>query len=544
MAITLVKAPSQLHPAKNKVEFTLNTNNQYIVPPNDANRARVSFSIVANPVSAGNIKFFIGNPLSGIQREIVFTFHTSPNESGTQLPNNNAADPSAVYGARVIEYLLKNYYIGSAYTAEIIYVSLTEVEIELTANEEGIENSISFQENLASNEVVGTGSANGSNTTKRPNFRIFFDVFKEQTWGQFDERPVYSAEGVPDAAGNCSFDIKRIITAITSYTIPPFATGTGIESCPGVVRYFIKALESWGDIPVPQGYMRTPSTANEYLIALHGAFAYASYPFAGAFANYISNSLPKFCTAMPNGKITVHRSQKQFLTCYTKAITYSSGVPQPGTYRLQGILYYTDGTNSGAFANWKTFTGVVGDCFKTYRVGYNDLAIDTLKASGKTVSKYTVRLFNGTNAISENFTFNVEPDDTRYPRYFMFMNSFGFPESVYFYGDQVRNIGFTTRNIQRHDIAIDETGKIFDGEFDETDAEWRRTFEISTGNKDRAHQLYFLDFINSPARYLQDVDKFVKINLSSSTIELDDDERTTFALRLAYSDSFLERGIA
>lgn len=541
MAITFVKTPEPAHPAKNVAPVLINTDNQYIIAPGPALYANLVIRVVADPPTTGNFKLFIGDPIIPLQRELTFTFHASPNDNGFQLPTNALSEPINDYvNDTLIPALLKNYYIAQGYSLKMQNGSTTQAEIVFTARNYGIENSIVFTENFTANEIIGVSVSYGSSPQVRDNFRIFMDVFREKTFYTAEDEIIFSSEATPDIAGNAEFDIHRILTAASSYTVPPF-TGDIIEPINGPIRYYLAALESYDEPPTPRAYKRHPAVG--YYYALHGGQRYVNAPYTGLYSNHINASATEWLTAMPNNTI-VHPAQKQFLSLFLRGTTVG-GVPQTGTYRLQGIMYYTDGSNSGSYATWTTFNNIVGENFYSFRVGYTDLAIKNRKASGKTVASYSIRIINAANnAVSQVFTFNVEQDDTRNPRYFLFINSYGMPESIYCFGERVRKVELNTKNIQRHTVSVDAVKKIVHGEFDQVDSEYQNVYEISTGNKNRDYMQYFIDFINSPVRFQQYATHYQKIILKSTDISLDTDNESTFAVRFSLSDAQMERGIA
>lgn len=542
MAITFIKTPEPAHPAKNQADFVVNTDNQYLIAPGSGLYAWLVIRVVASPPTTGNFKLFIGDPIIPAQRELTFTFHATPNNNGLQLPTNALSEPIDDYvKGMLIPALLNNYYIAQGYNVEMQNSSATEAEIKFTAKNYGIENSILFQENFTGNEIIGVGASAGSSPIMRENFRIFFDVFKERDFYTEQDDIIFSSEATPDLNGDSAFDIKRVLTAATGYSVPPFS-GSGIMAVDGPARYYVKAAESFGTIPQPQAYKRFPSSG--YLFAIHGASLYANSPYTDLYANHINAGANSWLTAMPSGGTIVHPLQKQYLSLFLRGTTVG-GIPQSATYRLQGTLLYTDGTTSGSFTTWSTFTNIVGENFYTFRVGYTDLNLKAKQAAGKTIASYTIRIINAaSDPVSQEFTFKVEQDETRHPRYFMFINSFGMAESIYCYGERVARVKVSTKNVQRHAIKVNATNKIVDGEFDQVDTEHQATYEISTGNKDRAYMQYIKDFINSPGRWQQTADFYQKIILSGSDFNLESDNDSTFALRFSYSDAQLERGIA
>jgi hypothetical protein len=389
---------------------------------------------------------------------------------------------------------------------------------------------------LTTNGTVASYSAIlntvGIDKAIRPNFRVFMDVFAEKNMLQNDFELVYPGEGVPDNSGKVGFDLNPILESITGYTIPKFNLGSipcFIQQ--KVKRFYVKFCEVYGTPPTPQRYYRWPANEGFYATTLHAAASNNKYPFS-TFANGY------YKTAMPSGKIVLHKQQKQYLTVFSNIFSYD--------YYIEVKLYYSNGTSSGVIQLFydQDRLGLFNN-YVTFQCGYDDLGIDSIKASGKTVVKYDVRL-SGSFIEPEPafFTFLVDNETQRYPRYFLFINSYGFPETVYFYGLETRSIEADTTVVQRPFISVDATNEIVHGEFAETNRTMRGTTQVTTGNKDKTHLDYFKDFIASPARYQQTQTQFVNVIMEKATIEMDKDDDTLFSLDFKFKEAMFERGIA
>ncbi len=539
MAITFPKTPPTATLSHNQVEVVVNSDEQYIIPPDANAHASLRIRVVNDPVSAGNVKFFIGDPLTDAIRELTFTFHASPDDSGYQLPRNVAAEPIDDYVLGVlIPALNENYFIATGYTLAMENSSSTQAEILFTARNFGSAHTITFTENLASNEIVGVSGAWGSNPEARENFKIYLDMFAEDGLYSGNDKLLFQSDGVPNVDGDCVFAINRILDAAAGYTIPGFDTNT-IEEATGAVRYFVRAAEVYGANPSPRKFHRYPNIG--FLWALWGGSKSSKFPHE-IYTHYINAAQNKWLTCMPDGTV-VHKLQKQVLTLFCTGTT-TGGFPDDATYLLEGKMFYTDGTDSGSWAEWAEYTDIPSMRFYRFRVGYTELGIDAKKEPDKTVAKYSIRITRAASAISQTFTFTVEQKTVRNPRFFLFVNSFGCAESIYMYGEQERTLAHSAKSIQRHRIDVDTADKIMHGEFDEVDNEFRRVYAISTGIKDKSYLDYFIDFVNSPERFLQASNMFSKITIPGAEMKLDSDADSTYALRLNYSDAVIERGNA
>ena len=530
MALTVTKSPSQVIPAKNQCDIEVTTNN---VVTAAGSKALAIIQISKTPTTGF---LTIANNLFSQS----FTFETTPNTSGLELPRNSAALDSNVYANTIlIPALLNNYYINRDYTIELNSVSPSTFMLLFTARQNGAAYTLTTNGTVASYSAILNTA--GTDKAIRPNFRVFMDVFAEKNMLQNDFELVYPGEGVPDNSGKVGFDLNPILESITSYSIPPFEDA-GVFFLNKMKRFYVKFCEVFGTPPTPQRYYRWPTTEGVYATAFYAAAKNNSYPFSTFGNSY-------FKTAMPNGSIVLHPQQKQYLTFFNTNPA-SEGVGY--FFKITVKLYYTDGTES----SWIDYqSDVIHDetplsysNYLTIDVGYSQLRIDTLKASGKTVERYEVKsggvLEEDAQLETPAFGFKVEQDAQRYPRYFLFINSYGFPETVYFYGLEARSIEADTTVVQRPFISVDANNAIVHGEFAETNRTLRGTTQVTTGNKDKTHLDYFKDFIASPARYQQTQTQFVNVIMEKATIEMDKDDDTLFSLDFKFKDAMFERGIA
>lgn len=519
MALTITKAPSQVIPAKNQCDIEVSTN-AYVTAAGIAATAIIQLS---STPTTGNL--VIGNSV----KSQTFTFETTPNTSGIQLPRNTGSLASDVFAETIlIPALLNNYYLNRDYTIELNSFAPSTLMLLFTAKKKGAQYTISSSGTVT--DYASISNTPGTDRAVQPNFRIFMDVFAEQTPFQNDFDLVFPAEGIPDENNKTGFNLQQVLEAITGYSIPPF-TGAPIFVQDQVKRFYIKFCEVFGANPAPQRYYRWPTSESQYATALHAAARNSKYPFT-TFGN------PYYKTTMPSGAMVLHKQQKQFLTVYRNLFA--------DDYYVDVKLYYSDGTSSSIIQLFYD-SDVIGltNRYVTFRCGYSDLDIDAIKASGKTVVKYDVRISGSTiDPQPEFFTFLVDNSIQRYPRYFLFINSYGFPETIYFQGFESRALELDTTIVQRPFVAVETANATIHGEFDETNKTLRGTSELSTGNRDKLYLEYFKDFLASPARYQQTATQFVKAIMEKATIEMDKDDDTLFALKIKLKDAMFERGNA
>ena len=524
MAITVTQQPELVIPAKNQIDIEVQTD-AYVI--NNGGFAEANITI---PVTPGAGTLNIANSLFSL----VFTFNAAPNDSGLQIHNNVGAVLTAEVYCKtvVIPALRNNYYLNRYYNISYVSNTGSHLTFKLKAINKGIAYTLTCSSTIGG--VSFPLNTAGIDKTVQPNFSVFMDVFVFNNHNDADAVKAYAAEGVPDANNKVLFNLQSILEAVTSFIIPAFGA-IGPNAIDGAKRFYCKFLEIYGTTPTPRKYYRWPAGENNTALALHGSSLAEKAPFD----NYND---PYYKTTMPSGKIVVTKTQQQYLT-----IKLINAVDESFSYdfTIDCKLYYTDGTSSAWLTSYsETFPDeeYMGGHMAA-SVGYTQLGIDAIKAVGKTVASYDVKIYTPSMTPGV-FNFLVEQEAQRYPRHFLFINSFGFPETVYFYGIQNRAISFDTTAVQRNTVGVDRANNIVHGEYDETNTTFRKTLEISTGNKDKSHLDYFTDFIASPARYEQQATQWVKVVMDRGDIEMDKDDDTLFALKFKYKMGTNERGNA
>lgn len=289
----------------------------------------------------------------------------------------------------------------------------------------------------------------------------------------------------------------------------------------------------------------TPQAVNSYenfanfspITALFGGFKRLNFIDDGLVSQYFNAEVNKFLTSIPNNT-ELHQEQLQFLSFYLNKAN--------GLYlmKIRLKLYYDDGTSSNAIDSL-TFSDTK-NCIITVPVGYDQLAIDNLKASGKNVTKYDVWISNNANtAITETKTFLVNNDYYRHNRFFAYLNAFGVAETIWFTGNLKHNVMHDNQMVERIYYRDDEalTG-VYDGDLIEFDNKAKQSFTLSTGYKTKEWNDYAQQFINSHLKYAILTDKLAAINIDKTTVEVYNDTDTEFGFAFTYTYAWQEEGLA
>jgi len=501
--------------ARNPVEFELSTNNQITTA---GVKAYIDF--VFSGLPSNNQTF----TLTFLGRTLTFTFKSvSIDDSGQQILIEST-------GAGFVEDffmagMANNFYLNQDY--EFILVSSTTVRIK--ALKSGAKYSITGTE-AVSNMTLGTPVA-GVDAVYREGFRILADVFAETGYLVGDYQSLFGAEGIPDTNQTCLFDFTDVLCGLPLKPQAPSFTTSAIfilENC--YRRFFVKATEWYSS--APRVSQRIPA-GDLYYLAINGARKFLNL---ASDINTDFSAASKFLTLMP-ADITCAKAQHQYLSLFITA-DLSTNI----TLRLRYKLNYTDGS-SGAWATHSSLTGYNAKKIVTFKVGFDQLALEAEIASGKVVKSYQIKVDDGTDDISEVRTFTLI-SNRHQSRYFLFFNSFGLPESVFFHGMQSRTADFNRVEVRMNKPLYNATNAVYDGDIEQIYPEFKRGYELATGYKRKNYLEYFLDFMNSPRHYEQQANKYAAISIGKQDVELDTDKQRLYGLNLKYTDAFTERGNA
>lgn len=519
MTISVIKTPNSIVCSKNPVRVILETD-KFVL--NAGRLASIDLLFANNPSADFAITYM------GVEHVILFTPAPSASEPHEIITNVGALALDAYLQNVVIPSLNKIYLISSFY--DVVWISAGRIRIvaKNTGPEYNIFAGLNYVPGLSFPATV-----TGITRTYRPNFKIYCDVFAETELGA--SKKIFSGEGIPDVQNRCEFFLEHVLKGHPTYDIPTFTGSLGLLLQGQSKRYYIRYAENYGDVQVTYHYNRYP--ADGYLIAILGAESYIK-SFDESFFDTYFTAPSKFITSMPDGS-SVHRQQHQFLSFFYPGIGYGSAA----SFRIQVKLKYTDNTESG----WTNAGAVQAGNFEgrivTARVGYDQLGIDAIKAVDKDVLSYQVRIVNllGT-VITEAMLFKVYQEYCRYPRFFMFINSFGYPEVMFFHGERTESVEMQNEIIKRQNVNNDPSTGVYYGEYAETNNQIQDEYSLNTGNKDRNYLLYFRDFLLSPLRFEQTESHYEQIVLAKQSIKMPSENDTLFNLKFNYTRAWMEVG--
>ena len=504
--ITVNSQPDEFVLVRNPVNYELQTDN-YISTAGSKANCSILFTSSTN---SGTVTFtFLG-------KTIIFTQATTPDDSGLQYKEVGATQLD--FDTTFIDALEKNYDINQNYDVTRVSAGL----IRLTAKLTGTKYNIGIATTVTGTTLATTA---GVNTVYRERFKILHDVFFENTFGSDVFTQLFAGSGIPNEANKVAYNFSDVLRGALQLFIPPFAAFT-FNLNTTVKRFYTRYCESYGFPTVTNAYKKT-----NVKFGLLGARTFVNASIDNFLADYFTATPYKFLNTSPNNTV-VDRVQKQYLSIY---------IATPATYNFRITFTYTDLTTSNANgANM-----VISDAgFYTFETGYAALGMDALKTSGKTVLKYTIRLKDAASWLSETKTYCVDNNYQLFPRYFLFFNSFGMPETMYFTGKQTNQVQSKNEIIRKADYGFDVANGIFEGETAEINNELQFGYELNSGWKTKEWLTFFNDFLNSRKRFIQGSDKWIGVNIPAQKIQLQEDDNTLYSVKFNYQDSFIEKGNA
>jgi hypothetical protein len=509
--------------AFNPVEYILQTNND-LVTAGIKHKFKLQFIAFQNNG--------VTLTITALGQNIVFTFKQFGPFADNEIRSLIGGFPLSDWVEQYIyPAMLRNYVLDRNYN-----ITFSGNEITFEAKEAGTRYAINAT--VPNVNIIKSTITVGVDEVKRDNFNLVFDVYAEKTYMAGDYELIWPSMGVPDAQKRVRFDISKALTRSIKPKFPPFATlvanGAFVANLPR--RYYAKYAEAFGEPMQVKGY--DFFAAQSLTLALFGGKKKLNIKDTDLTTNYINAAVPKLLTSMPNG-IEVGPNQPQYLSVY-----WPLGVSGSYNVKARVKLYYQDGTSSEdltAYTSAQTQKAII-----TFSAGYAQLGINGLKDSTKTVVAYDVWLAdNGNVQRSQKFNFKVNHDYFRNNRYFIFINSFGCLETVWFTGNrkvQTQMDNDTYKRVHYNDTH--ESTAVYEGDTIEDNHETNYLFELSTGYKTKAYVDYVVEFFQSKMRYEFLTDKLALIVIDKTKVELYDDSDTDFGFKFSYQYSWKEEGLA
>lgn len=518
MAITVIQQPQPVFLAYSEKELIVETDSYWL---NQGTNAQLYLIVSSVPANGTKISFeFLG-------RIEEFTF-TNNLATANSLPNYIYA-PAVSVNTFITTYLVpkltSNYYLFRHYE---VTSSIGNVNgnVKILARELGTDYTIAG--GLGNPSITYKPVGKAVNAQARPNFRIIADLWVEEAPGSNAYKPAYAADAAP-INNRASFDFEDVYRGIFGFDIPSFNPGLNFILNAQQKRVQYRISEAYGQPLYVYPAKQLPEF-NTLTALAGGSQLRIDENFDQLFVSGTAGTR-RFLTNMPN-LVPVLKSQKNYLTVFVPG-TFGNNISLNATLKL----YYDDGT----FIEDLVFAFPVQPCggrFLTIQAGYNELQLDEVKDPAKTIDRYTISISGATH------TFLVRDEPELYARTFMFINSFGFPETILFTGARSLSLEMDNDIVRRNSVRINTEKSILEGEFDEVNNTLRQNYELSTGYHTKEYLEWFKDFVMSANRYEVISNCFSKMIIEKSKIKLFDEDDTLFAVKFSYKDAWIERGLA
>lgn len=413
MALTVSISPAEVQPAKkkNKIVWGFTTDN-YITDAGTNAALLLSFTGLG---AAGNTF-----TLTWGSNTVVFTCAITPDDSGLQYPQAyDEGETLAQWVARIVPYFTSNYLVGMDFTVAVDVA--VDTMVLFTARNVGT--AYTMDSSDITGNIVEDSHQDGTDI-------VYNDFFKALCIPYAVVAGVSTKCGemslTPDVDDETIFDVAEAIAPYLSSEkfFPEDGATYAVKRANICLPYFIRYAEKYGD---PQTVKLLTTTANFY--ALNGGIPYWKqleiYSQFSTWWEKLEYS-KQFLTFSPANQRII---SSQMVKLYYLVI----GVYIIETFTVKREITFTDGTTDAG--TMFTFSGSQYEVYELM-VGYAQNAFATIaQNAGKTIASYTVWVIDSGNTIvSEIKTFTLDWNSYEHTRQFMYLNSLGGYDCVFFSG--------------------------------------------------------------------------------------------------------------
>jgi hypothetical protein len=501
MALTLINTIAALNLVKNPLAVKLQTD-AFITGV--ATKCRIVLDFTGGTAAADE-SFTWDYP--EIDDEQEFVFKASPDSSGLQLPAYSAGT-TADWLDTVIPYLNKNYYIKRDWN-----VSRDGDNIVIEAKVVGTDYSATGVNNVADMNYSITA---GQDNTIAENFSIVLDTYVAGVL-------VSSQNLVPDDDQYAVFQIAEILLSQLTGYFPVYAFAAPALAVNVYKSFTLIYCEYYGDPPTYKGITESSS-----YVAVRGGFSFPDYPGSAYYPTWIQAN-KRFMTWKDTTR-RVTTTQKEFLNFLNHSATATSLI-------LKCKMYYSDGTDSTATAF--TEASVAQKEIWCFPAGYTQIAVDTLKTAGKTVTKYQLWIEDhASNVISEVITHVMESKYFENSRTFYFENSLGGIDSLRATGKREDNI-IIERSLTEKILDDYWSSTTVSRQTENYDNSYSFEYAISSGYKEKKEAISrMIELLISTDVRVDDGEKWIPVVIRKDSFKLYKDQDDEWFLSFEYSDAF------
>lgn len=454
---------------------------------------------------------------------ITFTFKTSPDNSGIQLPRQNSGESMASYVARVCTAIRKNSQLFKDFD---IAVS-GPASINFFSRQMNIYNLDSDD----STNISVTITASGAKKTYRPNFKAIMDIYEiNGTTGDYTALGSKSAS--PDENGHMLFDVAEQLRPRFSPDFTFNMPAVSIVRSDMVKKFELRLAESYGSVPVIQATNVIAQCPAIYGGVANQKLGLLNSQSLSLYADHIENQM-RFLTFHPNyKKVDKTQIERLYFYNYTGASTLKIKVTAMYTGLQEDSYYNSITATASKVLELNTSVNMLYS-LKTWAT-YTDSLIYAFK----------VQLFSTADiAVSEERVYEIDSLHYTENKYFIFLNSLGGFDTLRCMGDIEKSA-----NYQRVDAI-----KILDASFTNKSPQYIdynisevQTYKARTGWLSLTHESgrtmadYLRELFLSPIIYQITNDGPERIKITSGDVFIQQSEQNLHAIGFEYRKTFTD----
>lgn len=467
-------------------------------------KASNEFTFTSNPSNNDTLTFDIPN----IGASIVFTFKTTPDDSGVQLPLGTHT--STTYINTLVTELQKNYILSKYYNAANGGTS----KITFTAKENGELYDIDLTSSLGTESATG-----GNNDVYRKNFAIGCKIF---FLDGVDPQFILEVPSVPDDDGDISLNIAPyLLPQLNEPDIPIFNDNQIRILTNHVVSYQLQFFERYGDPP------------NEFQLQnVYGKV------IRGGISLYSQEDIQDIVTDyFAAGRWMSFQGNERYITedqhIYVNWMNWTDFDQE---FNLIVQVFYTDGTDRTI----TRFTNEVIDIGQIAQIpmGFEQLALELLEPE-KTPHHYTCQLLRSSNftEVAETLTFYIE-DNHFNEVFFFYEGSLGTMEVFRAIGEKSYDLKSEKEEI-RNILQVDFNSRT--RMLQSFNHEMSESVKVSSGGMDKAQLIAFKELLVSQTVLIAKDGKYRSVEIDANNYKLFDDDSGLYAVEFDYRESLINQ---
>lgn len=433
-----------------------------------------------------------------------------------EIPGNDDGLDMDLYGISLLTALQKVHALTAHFTITLEVFTPAQVVIRFTSA-----SGAAFTGSVTANNSSGAYVA-GTPDTYTEHYKILVQLWMESTFNSGDYHLIDTLEQTPDDNQAVVFNLMKQVKAQLRHELPEFLLSSAkvLPTTQPLGRFYLQYTDKSGNPVVQQDWSIEPTIHTAYLAGVgHDLFQSADLNLDWIAAARAFTHQPETVLVTPNQPIYLY-----FVPNNT-----------PNAIELEVMVYFEDGS-SQSYAPTLTGTMPARHQLTAVTVGYTQLAIDQVDNT-KRVHRYTVRVKSAAGTYYTALrTYVVNHHYQAQERYLLLPNGMGGYDTLLATGTRHQQLN---RPMEMVDVPA-----VFGADSSQPTVvalpdDHHTTFELSAGPFDTAWQQYLEDLLLSHGQaYLVGESHFIPIVITSSTIDLVDENEDVHQLRLQYRYGF------